>query len=150
MGGAGRVAGTPVGGSSILALAARLKRRATAAVLEARARQTLRHELALLADLGQLDQVLADCGLSPSDLAVLERPVRGWARRLQAMQRQLGVEALAETCDLALIRDMDRVCRHCSAAKICEKWLRADAVSAAPAFCPNRPNFELLRQGACN
>ena len=148
MGQAGRAAGAPVRGASVVVLAARLKQRATAAILDARARRMARRELELLADLGQLNQVMAECGLSQSDLAFLKRPAPGWAGRLHGMRARLGLEELAEACDLPLIGDLDRVCRRCSAAKACEKWLRAGASDGVPAFCPNQPNFEVLRCGA--
>ena len=139
----GRAAETPTVGAIILAVAAGLKQRA-AAIAGAGARRKVECEMGLFAGLGQLDPVMADCCLSQGYLAAQERPMRGWAGRLHRMQRRLGIEERAEVCDLFLIRDMDRVCRHCSAVKECEKWLRAGAGHAVPYFCPNRPNFERL------
>ncbi|HLZ68230.1 MAG TPA: DUF6455 family protein [Aliidongia sp.] len=138
-----RAAETPTVGSIILGVAAGLKQRATA-IANVGARRTVEREIGLFAGLGQLDPVMADRGLSQSYLAALDRPMRGWAGRLHRMQRQLGVEERAELCDLVLIRDMDRVCRRCSAVQECEKWLCAGAGHAVPCFCPNRPNFERL------
>lgn len=143
MGHARRAAGAPTVGAIILGVVARLKRR-TAAIVDAGARWTVGREMTPFAGLGQLDELIADCALSRGDLAALSQPMCGWAGRLLRMQERLWIEERLEVCDLVLIRDMDRVCRRCSAVKECETWLSAGVGDAGPSFCPNRPNFELL------
>ncbi len=112
------------------------------------ARDRMRSELESLAAIGELDAVLAEAGLSRSDVPLLLAHDLDETAGLEQMAQRLGIspEKLAAA---AGPRDLQWRCLNCEARKPCDRWL-ADHASAeeAPRFCPNAEDLNAIKSAA--
>ena len=61
---------------------------------------------------------------------------------------QIGPVALAFVNQGRLMASIVHTCQLCKAGKECEAWLEKSSamIESAPAFCPNRTNFDLSKK----
>jgi hypothetical protein len=118
--------------------------------LEARRqRAALTRELAGLADLGELDAVLADAGINRSEVPELLRAHPDAAPQLAQMLQRLGIDP-DRVAVPPLLRDVERRCIGCRTWRECRAWLARpdDGDRAWTAFCPNAEALAALAAGA--
>lgn len=128
----------------LVALFGRCKSRLARAIGEVRDRAALRAEFAHLRDTGQLDRVLTDIGVDPSEVSVLIQNHPGAARRMAAMLRRLRVEVAPKALKSTEMRAIQRTCLLCAASGKCDRWLHSEGSEDPSHFCPNSEAFRDL------
>ena len=113
---------------------------------DARARAEIRSEFARLDGYGELDTMLADCGLSRDAVPEIVSNHPAAPRRLTAMLRRLGITLTASQERSAEIREIERTCLQCAAGRQCDHWLRSGPAGEERQFCPNAEAFDRLRR----
>ena len=100
-----------------------------------RRRGQLQREIAQLAAMGSLDAVLADVGLTRSQIEPLIAGCAGSAELLDAMLAKLGIDP----ADLAIesLRDMTWNCTTCPDKGQCRESLAGAEEADFHKFCPN-------------
>ena len=111
------------------------------------AENRLRRELSCFSD-EQLERVLADAGMTQSDLTAI---LKGRARNrslMAAMMEHFGVKPKeAGLRYWGALKDAERVCAHCSNVRRCRRWLEWGARNDAPrVFCPNAALFDEIAE----
>jgi len=111
-------------------------------------RAALRAEITELDRGGGLDAILADIGVTRTELAqmVAGYPVAG--RLLPGMARRLGLDI--ETLDPRSRYALERGCAACRSRRRCRNWLDDPAGDSAAygRFCANSELFDTLRKRA--
>jgi uncharacterized protein YjiS (DUF1127 family) len=130
--------------NGFIALFGRCKSRLARAIGEVRDRAALRAELAHLKDTGQLDRVLNDIGVDPSEVSVLIKNHPGAARRMAAMLRRLRIEVAPKALNSTEMREIQRTCLLCAASGKCDRWLHSEGSEDPSHFCPNSEAFRDL------
>ena len=130
--------------NGLVALFGRCKSRLARVIGEVRDRAALRAEFAHLRDTGQLDRVLNDIGVDPSEVSVLIQNHPGSARRMAAMLRRLRIEVTPKTLSSADMRAIQRTCLLCAASGKCDRWLHSETSEDPSHFCPNSEAFRDL------
>lgn len=108
------------------------------------------HEAWELRGLGhdQMEAIARDTGIDVHDIydAILDGSDRG--THYLSMMQQYGITIeQAGGASSPLMRDIVRVCAHCSSKSHCESALAAGhAVHEADTFCPNAPVFDNLAE----
>jgi hypothetical protein len=114
-----------------------------------RERRVLERELAQLHAHGEYDRVLADNGLSSSDVPRLLHAHPGAARQLADMMSRLGVDRRRLVVTPAVageLRDIEWRCGECRSWRQCRAWLDAGEVPERyRSFCPNTAALDRLR-----
>lgn len=114
-----------------------------------RERLRLRRELDTLRRHGELERVLTDSGITPSDVPRLMRAHPRTPQQLDKMMHRLGIDrtALARGGAAAeVLRAMEWQCGECADWRQCRAWLASpDATESHRAFCPNAEAFDQLR-----
>lgn len=90
------------------------------------------------------EQVLAECGLSRSDLDRLARMPLFSEDLLSPLMRTIGLdpEEIGAT-EPALMRDLQRVCMACHNRRRCRRSVKhGHAAALYRTFCPNAPAFD--------
>ncbi|HEX7968851.1 MAG TPA: DUF6455 family protein [Stellaceae bacterium] len=114
-----------------------------------RERSRLRRELDNLRQHGELDRVLIDSGIAPSDVPRLMRAHPRTPQQLAKMMQRLGIDratlprspAVAEA-----LRAMEWRCGECADWRQCRAWLASrDVPGSYRAFCPNAEALDELR-----
>ena len=124
-------------------LVQRLRARVQTMIADARARASLRNELAHLDANGELDGVLAEIGLSRAGVPTLIKRHPGAYRRLAAMLQRRGLadcrgrNALSRSTIRAELRDVEAQCLFCQATRKCESWLRSTPAEGYREYGPN-------------
>ena len=131
-------------GTGFHALLGRCRSRVARAFDEIRHRAVLRAEFAHLRDTGQLDRVLSDIGVDPSQISTLIKNHPGSARRMAAMLRRLGIEPKPEALNSMDMRAIQRTCLLCAASGKCDHWLHSQGSEHPGNFCPNSEAFRDL------
>ncbi len=132
-------------------LIGRLRARIATMIADARARASLRQELAHLDANGELDGVLAEIGLSRAGVPVLVKRHPGAYRRLAAMLQRRGLadcrsrNALARSTVRAEMRDIEAQCLFCQATRKCETWLASGQQEGYREFCPNSEAMDRIK-----
>jgi hypothetical protein len=126
------------------ALLGRCRSRVVRAFDEMRQRAALRAEFAHLRDTGQLDRVLGDIGVEPTQIPTLIKNHPGAARRMTAMLRRLRIEPTPEAVNSVDIRAIQRTCLQCAASGKCDRWLHSQSSEHPSSFCPNSEAFRDL------
>jgi Family of unknown function (DUF6455) len=135
--------------NGVFALFGRCRSRLARVVGEVRDRAALRTEFAHLRDTGQLDRVLSDIGVDPSEVMLLIRNHPGSARRMAAMLRRLRIDVAPEQLNSVDMRAIQRTCLLCAASGKCERWLHSEGPEDPSYFCPNSEAFrDLVASGA--
>jgi uncharacterized protein YjiS (DUF1127 family) len=130
-------------GGFVAALAAAVHR-AAEAFDDCRQRHMLRLELAEMAAGGDFDRMLADVGISRSQIPVLLSAHPGAARRLGGAMRRIGIDPARIRAGWTL-SDIEWTCTTCRSQRSCRKWLTSGAREDYRAFCPNAASFDRLR-----
>ena len=105
-------------------------------------RRRLRRELAQLAAMGSLDAVLADIGLSRSQIDSLIAGCDGSGEQLEQMLRRLGIDAAQLPVDS--LRDMTWTCTQCPDKAKCREWLASAEKPDYRSFCPNAEQLDYV------
>lgn len=114
-------------------------------IYDRRERVRLRREFDDLEACGVLDEVLAEAGLSRSDLPTVLRGHPRSGRRHAAMKRWIGVDSKPSTSRSEL-RDAELSCIRCGRWRECEHWFALPADERpVPTFCPNISAFRRIR-----
>lgn len=100
-------------------------------------------------DRTEYDRIAADLEISPGDLDELVRRGPHAADELSVLLRELGIdEAALERTNIALLRDMERVCSLCQHKARCDHDI---AVGTSPehfaSYCPNASTLKELDRG---
>jgi hypothetical protein len=76
----------------------------------------------------------------------LDHKARNMGRMLKRLQ--IGPVALAFVNEGKFMAAIVHTCQLCKASKKCEAWLEKSPamIERAPAFCPNRTNFDLSKK----
>lgn len=132
-------------------LIGRMRARIATMIADARARASLRNELAHLDANGELDGVLAEIGLSRAGVPTLVKRHPGAYRRLAAMLQRRGLadcrsrNALSRSTIRAELRDVEAQCLFCQATSKCETWLRSNQTEGYREFCPNAEAMDRIK-----
>jgi uncharacterized protein YjiS (DUF1127 family) len=117
-----------------------------------RERRRLLKELVSLEQQGELDRVLIDSGIAPSDLPRLLRAHPRTPQQLADMMRRLGIARAAlagDTAKLETLRAMEWRCAECGNWRQCRAWLDAPVAGTTyRAFCPNAEALDGLRSAS--
>ncbi|HTR88457.1 MAG TPA: DUF6455 family protein [Reyranella sp.] len=105
-----------------------------------RTRRRLRRELALLAELGCLDEALADAGLLRSQVEPLLAGCGDNDELLERMLARRGIEAARLPVEER--RDLTWACTTCTEKRRCRDWLAGPDETGFEEFCPNAPRLE--------
>ena len=115
------------------------------ALRDRRARARQWREFDDLAACGALDDVLAEAGLSRTDVPAVLRAHPQSARRQKEMRRWMGVDTEPRP-PVAELREAQLSCVRCTAGRECDHWLALPAGERrVPTFCPNIGTFRRLR-----
>lgn len=108
-----------------------------------RARSRLRRELAEL-PASEFDRVLADAGMSRSDLATMFGGRAGNRGLMARMMAHFGLRMnQVPVAYWGALKDAERVCAYCKSDGRCRRWLNWGAKNDAPRlFCPNAELFD--------
>ena len=114
-----------------------------------RTRGRLKRELSRFSE-QELDRILADAGLSRSDLDTMLDGGADNHTLMSAMMAHFGAPTGDEVFRYwGALRDAERVCTHCSSVKRCRRWLDWGAKNDAPrVFCPNAELFDEMAEAA--
>lgn len=133
----------------ITAAFAELKSRLVLTMEAWRERHRLLNELTALQQQGDLDRVLIDSGIAPSDLPRLLRAHPRTPQQLADMMRRLGIARAAlagDTAKLETLRAMEWRCGECANWRQCRAWLDAPVAGTTyRMFCPNAEALDDLR-----
>ncbi|HZS83848.1 MAG TPA: DUF6455 family protein [Stellaceae bacterium] len=132
-------------GNSLCGTMLRWVRRAQDRIADAWARDALRYELEQCELSGDIDIILADAGLTRSDIGQLIKGHPEATRLFRGMSERLDVAAECRK-DPHIQREMERACALCTNHKSCRRWLRYGGREGYHAFCPNAPLLDLLRR----
>jgi hypothetical protein len=114
-----------------------------------RERSRLRRLLGHLRQHGELERVLTDSGIAPTDVAQLMRAHPRTPEQLAEMMQRLGIDRAALHRGTAVaeeVRAMEWRCGECADWRQCRAWLAApDAPRSYRAFCPNAKALDRLR-----
>jgi hypothetical protein len=117
-----------------------------------RERSRLRRLLGHLRRHGELERVLTDCGIAPTDVWRLMRAHASTPKQLAAMMQRLGIDRAALQRGMAVseeMRAMEWRCGECADWRTCHIWLAVpDGPGSYRAFCPNAEALDRLRDGA--
>jgi len=130
--------------NGLFALFGRCKSRLARVIGEVRDRAALRAEFAHLKDTGQLDRVLGDIGVDPSEVSMLIHNHPGSARRMAAMLRRLRIEVTPKELNSVDMRAIQRTCLLCAASGKCDRWVDSEGSEDPSHFCPNSEAFHDL------
>lgn len=115
-----------------------------------RERRQLENEFAHLRAHGELDRILADSGMSGSDVARLMRAHPSAARQLNEMMSRVGLDRgrlLVTPAIAGELREMEWRCTDCRSWRHCRAWLDSgQPTDGYRAFCLNAEALERLRQ----
>ena len=108
-------------------------------------RDRLHRELETLSLIGELDAVLADAGLTRSDLPLLLEHDPEEMAGLEQMAQRLGIAPEQLTAAVGR-HDLQWRCLTCDDKKLCKRWLADhESAEAAPDFCPNAVDLNAIR-----
>jgi uncharacterized protein YjiS (DUF1127 family) len=105
-----------------------------------RKRRRLRRELDHLAAMGSLDAVLADIGLSRSQIESLIAGCAESGEELHRMLARLGVDPAR--LPIESLRDMTWTCTSCPDKAKCREWLAGVDRPQYRSFCPNAEQLD--------
>lgn len=117
-----------------------LRRTISHFVDERRKRRELQRELAQLAAMGSLDAVLADIGLTRSQIEPLIAGCSGSKELLDQMLARLGIDAAQLPGET--LRDMTWTCTTCPDKRKCREWMFSIEETDFRAFCPNAAELD--------
>lgn len=134
--------------NGLLALIGRCTSRLARVISDVRDRAALRAEFAHLRASGQLDRVLSDIGVDPTEVSTLIENHPGAPRRLAAMLRRLRIEPTQQGLNSGDMRAIQRSCLLCAASGKCDRWLQSESTEDPSHFCPNSEAFnDLIASG---
>jgi uncharacterized protein YjiS (DUF1127 family) len=110
-----------------------------------RKRSRLRHELAQLAAMGCLDEVLADAGLVREQIESLIAGCADNEELLDQMLARLGIDAAELPAGDR--RDMTWTCTTCPDKRRCREWLSGTEQAGFRVFCPNAARLDDAMSG---
>jgi hypothetical protein len=114
-----------------------------------RERRDLTREFEQLRSCGEYDRMLADNGLSSSDVPRLMHAHPGAARQLADMMSRLGVDRRRFVVTPAVageLRDIEWRCGECRSWRQCRAWLDSGRTAGGyRSFCPNAGALDRLR-----
>lgn len=109
-----------------------------------RKRRQLERELEQLAAMGALDAVLADMGLTRSQIEPLVAGSAGSKELLDQMLVRLGIDAAQ--LPVESLREMTWTCTTCPDKHYCRRWMADLKATDYHAFCPNAPRLDVALQ----
>lgn len=111
-----------------------------------RKRRQLEHEFEQLAAMGSLDAVLADIGLTRSQIEPLIAGSTGSRELLDQMLARLDIDAAQ--LPVESLREMTWTCTTCPDKHHCRRWMSDIEETDFHAFCPNAAQLDaaLLKQ----